>query len=100
MLEHIISAFQHATTRLDLIAVLCSSFLISYITFLALSRLYLSPLAGIPGPKLAALTRWYEIYCDIVKGGGGQFVFEYQRWHEEYGKRPRFPYGISGERNG
>ena len=56
-----------------------------YVAILALWRLYFSPLAKIPGPKLAALTQWYETYLEIFKGGGGQFLFEYRRWHERYG---------------
>lgn len=33
-----------------------------YIGFLAIYRLYLSPIAKFPGPKLAALSLWYGEY--------------------------------------
>ncbi|OTA70497.1 cytochrome P450 [Hypoxylon sp. EC38] len=56
-----------------------------YIFALAFYRLYLSPLAKFPGPKLAALTQWYEIYFDVFKQGGGRFTFEIKRMHEKYG---------------
>ena len=46
-------------------------------------RLFLSPLASIPGPRLAALTSWYEFYYDVIKPG--QYVFKIKDLHEEYG---------------
>ena len=48
-------------------------------------RLFLSPLADIPGPKLAALTHWYEFYYDVVKPG--QYVFKIKQLHDVYGAK-------------
>ncbi|KAI1430777.1 cytochrome P450 [Xylaria sp. CBS 124048] len=56
---------------------------IGSLTHLILSRLFLSPLSSIPGPKLAALTYWYECYYDIVKPA--QFVFKIKELHQKYG---------------
>lgn len=47
-------------------------------------RLYFHPLAHIPGPKLAALTWWYEFYFDVIQPG--QYVFHIQELHKQYGK--------------
>lgn len=56
----------------------------SYLIWLTLFRLYLSPIARFPGPKLAALTRWYEFYYEIVLKG--QFTFHIQELHRKYGR--------------
>lgn len=47
-------------------------------------RLYFSPIAGFPGPKLAALTYWYEFYYDVVKDG--QYLFHIDKLHKRYGR--------------
>ena len=54
-----------------------------WVVSLALYRLYLHPLAKFPGPKLAALTYWYEIYYDVIQPG--RFVWKIKSLHEEYG---------------
>jgi hypothetical protein len=59
---------------------LCAVYLIG----LAIYRLYLSPLAKFPGPKLAALSKYYELYYEVVKRG--QFTFHIQELHKRYGE--------------
>lgn len=54
-----------------------------YFVSLALYRLYLHPLAKFPGPKLAAVTRRYEAYYDVVKSGA--YMFKIGELHEKYG---------------
>ncbi|MCJ1396993.1 hypothetical protein MMC11_000185 [Xylographa trunciseda] len=54
-----------------------------YAVSVAIHRLYLSPLAKFPGPKLVALTYGVEQYYDIVKRG--QYAFEIIKMHEKYG---------------
>lgn len=46
-------------------------------------RLVFSPLAHVPGLKLAAATMWYEFYYDVVKRGS--YFREIARMHEKYG---------------
>lgn len=47
-------------------------------------QLYFHPLAKFPGPKLAAITTWYEGYYDIIKKG--RYTFELARLHDKYGR--------------
>ena len=54
-----------------------------YLFGLAAYRLYFSPLSKFPGPKLAALTKFYELYYDVVRQG--QFTFQIQKMHKKYG---------------
>lgn len=56
---------------------------IAYLLAKVIYRLYLSPLAKIPGPRWAAATVFYEAYYSIVKDG--QFLFKIRDLHEEYG---------------
>ncbi|CZR53570.1 related to cytochrome P450 [Phialocephala subalpina] len=50
---------------------------------LAIYRLHFSPLARFPGPKLAALTWWYEAYYEILRNG--HYYREIDRMHDIYG---------------
>lgn len=49
----------------------------------AIYRLYLSPLADVPGPRLAALTYFYEFYYDLVVGA--RFPWQLEKLHCQYG---------------
>ncbi|KAK2028120.1 cytochrome P450 [Colletotrichum zoysiae] len=59
--------------------------LLNYFIWVGIYRLYLSPIAKFPGPKLAALTGLYEAYYDLVPRGGGQFPLAIKRMHDVYG---------------
>ena len=66
-----------------------------YLVALGSYRLYLDPIAKFPGPKLAALTLWYEFYYDVVKRG--QYTFEIDKIHKRYGQPNRSPSSINAE---
>jgi len=60
--------------------------LLVYYASLAIYRLYFSPLAKFPGPKLAALTLWFEFYYDVVKRG--EYTWKIAEMHKQYGELP------------
>ena len=74
------------SSRFALLTAVSGFVFLLYVLVLGIYRLYLSPLAKFPGPKLAALTQWVETYYELFKGDGGQFAFEYAKWHEKYGR--------------
>ncbi|KAL9094343.1 MAG: hypothetical protein Q9165_003484 [Trypethelium subeluteriae] len=64
-----------------------------FVVATAIYRLFLHPLAKFPGPRLAALTRWYEGYYDVIKNG--QYEFKIQELHRIYGPIVRIsPYEL------
>ncbi|KAI0544741.1 cytochrome P450 [Xylaria curta] len=54
-----------------------------YFVGLVIYRLYFHPLAGFPGPKLAAATGWYEFYFQCWLEG--QYIFETEKMVKKYG---------------
>ncbi|BCS18374.1 cytochrome P450 [Aspergillus puulaauensis] len=65
------------------LAVLLALSYIVYLLGLGLYRLLLHPLAGFPGPRYAALSRWHECYYDVHLQG--RFIFWIKKQHERYG---------------
>lgn len=61
--------------------------LVSYSAALAIYRLFFSALAGFPGPKIAAVTGYYESYYDIFLDG--RYIFKIKEMHEKYGQSIR-----------
>ena len=59
-----------------------------YVFGLIVYRLWLSPIARFPGPKLAAATGLYETYYDVVHQG--RWVFKVEQLHETYGREMHF----------
>ncbi|KAI0476375.1 trichodiene oxygenase [Xylariaceae sp. FL0804] len=61
---------------------LCAAF-IAYYGTLIYYRLFLHPLSRFPGPRLAAVSRWYEGYYDVILGG--QYTRKISHLHRVYG---------------
>lgn len=84
MYGHLESLFEtlyhNAFTRLFLNLVVTS---LVFTTVLSIYRLKLSPLAIFPGPKIAAVTGWYEFYHDVFLRG--TYVFRIEEMHQRYG---------------
>jgi hypothetical protein len=58
--------------------------LLLYVIGVIIQRLYFSPVAKFPGPKLAAATFWYEFYFDVIQRG--QYGWQIQKMHQKYGR--------------
>ncbi|KAM0805978.1 cytochrome P450 [Usnea florida] len=65
---------------LAVIVACCSTI---YYLAIGVYRLYFSPIAKFPGPKLAALTLWVEFYYDVVKRG--RYTWKIEEMHKRYG---------------
>ncbi|KAI1294375.1 trichodiene oxygenase [Xylaria venustula] len=63
---------------------------ILYYLTIVFYRLFFHPLAHFPGPRLAAISRWYEAYYDVILGG--QYTAKIAELHKIYG--PISPYEL------
>ncbi|CAI6287626.1 unnamed protein product [Periconia digitata] len=68
----------------DPVVVSCVLFAV-YFVARCVHRLYLHPLANVPGPKIAALTSFHELWYDCFQGGGGQHAFKIREMHDIHG---------------
>jgi hypothetical protein len=81
VLKHAIVGYPWLT-----MAIASLGLLLSYVVWNVIHQCYYSPLAKFPGPKLAAVTRLYEVYYDVFKWG--RYTFEIEEMHKRYGERP------------
>ncbi|KAF2870695.1 cytochrome P450 [Massariosphaeria phaeospora] len=65
------------------ILLLASAAACAYVVVGAIYRLHFSPVATFPGPRLAALTYWYEFYYDVIRKGS--YTWRIQDLHDKYG---------------
>ncbi|KAK8137602.1 hypothetical protein PG984_003095 [Apiospora sp. TS-2023a] len=73
----------------SLLAAAAGVYLVSSWTY----NLHFHPLAGFPDPKLAAASRLYEFYYDVIKKG--QYLYKIEEMHKKYGPIIRInPYEI------
>lgn len=75
-LTSLLSRFNANSTFMGCVAI--------YLLGLAIYRLYLTPSAKFPGPRLAALCYWYEFYYDVWPHEG-QYTWKIRKLHQEYG---------------
>lgn len=66
------------------VALLSAFLLILYYGVLSIYRLFFHKLAGFPGPRLAALTYWFEFYYDVYPRKH-QYAWKIRELHEHYG---------------
>lgn len=57
---------------------------VAYVLLTIIYRLYIHPLSRLPGPRLAAVTRLYEIY--YAAWGAASFDDEINQMHQRYGE--------------
>lgn len=71
-------------TTLPPLPVLLAAAALAYGVGLLVYRLFLHPLAKFPGPRLAAITSFYEGYYEIVLKG--QYSRQISKLHDVYGE--------------
>jgi hypothetical protein len=79
------AALEHTLQRYQLHDFILAAILAS-IVLLIIRNSILSPLRGIPGPRLAGLTSLYEFYYDVIKNG--TYAHQHPKIHQQYGTIP------------
>jgi hypothetical protein len=64
--------------------VIVLQFLIFLVLYIAIYRLSFHPLASVPGPWLAAITRLYHFYYSVIRRG--DVVNHLKYLHKKYGE--------------
>ncbi|KAL9601749.1 MAG: hypothetical protein Q9179_002771 [Wetmoreana sp. 5 TL-2023] len=80
IINRVLSLYSEITA----VSIFLFPFVTCYVCYLVYN-IYFHPLAEFPGPKLAGASRWYEGYFDNLVSHGGQYMYEIDRMHEEYG---------------
>jgi len=57
--------------------------IVIYIFSRGIYNLYFHPLCKIPGPRVAAVSSFYDFWYDVIKGG--TYLWEIRKMHEIYG---------------
>ena len=71
------------TLPVPYVLVLAAASGLAYIVAVVVYRIVLHPIARFPGPRLAAITYWYEGYFDVILGG--QYTNKIWKLHARYG---------------
>ena len=69
--------------KYSILATALGAVLYIYGLLLVIYRLCFDPLAGFPGPRIAAATGWYEFYHDVIRRG--QYIYKIEEMHKKYG---------------
>ena len=78
-----VESFDISNIDYTLLVGLAISLAILYPLGIMTYNILLSPIAGFPGPKIAAATGLYEFYYDFFKSG--RYIFEIEKMHAKYG---------------
>lgn len=84
-MEAFLKDIQSWGTTLGGASTLLAAVLCIYLSSVWTYNIFFHPLTGFPGPKLAAATRLYEFYYDVIRRG--KYIYKIEEMHKKYGMR-------------